>query len=134
MHIIEQAILTKLEQNQTFYRHIFNSLFLLTQHSSVFQTYSETESSWSTARCRRRKSFDRWYYIVIGAMICVSFSSISKATNVFLKHILKLKACDQSIQATKKLFCHVILQNYLCNFLHKFLIKIESKRTRDIKE
>ena len=28
---------------------------------------------------------------------CVSFSSKSKATNVFPKHILKSKACNQSI-------------------------------------
>ena len=35
--------------------------------------------------------------------------------NVFSKHILKSKAHDQSIQAKKKLFCHVILKKYLCN-------------------
>ena len=89
---------------------------------------------WLTARCRRRKSFDTWYNIVICATLCVSFSSNSKTTNVFPKHILKSKACDQSIQARKKLFCHVIVKNYFCNILSKFLIKIESMWRREIKE
>ena len=42
--------------------------------------------------------------IVTYAMLCVSFLSKSKATNVSSKHIPKLKAHDQSIQARKKLF------------------------------
>ena len=74
-------------------------------------------------------------------MLCESFSSKSKATNVspkhtnvFSKHILKSKARDQLIQARKKLSCHVIVNNYLCNVLCKFLIKIESTQRRKIKE
>ena len=106
---------------------------MLTWHSSVFQSYPETESTWSTAKCRLRKSFDTWYYIVICLALCVSFSSKSKAT-VFPKHILKSKAHDKSIQVRKKLFCHVIVKNYLCNVLCKFLIKIESTWRREIKE
>ena len=94
----------------------------------------EIESTWSTAKCRGRKSFDTWYYIVTCATLCVSFSSKSKAINVFPKHILKSKARDQSIQARKKLFCHVIVKNYLCNVSWKFLIKIESTWRREIKE
>ena len=76
----------------------------------------------------------RWYYIVVCAILCLSFSSKSKATNVFPKHILKSKARDQSIQAKKKLFCPVIVKNYLCNVLCKILIKIESTWRREIKE
>ena len=55
-----------------------------------------------------------------------SFSPKSKTTNAFVKYILKLKACGQSIQAKNKLFSHVIVNNYLCNdsFI-EFLIKIE---------
>ena len=113
------------------YRDIFNSVFLLTRHSSVFQIMSR---NWSTAKCRRRKSSDMWDYIVISATLFVSFLSKSKATNVFSKHILKSKACDKSIQARKKLFCHVIIKNYLCNVLRKFLIKFESTWRREIKE
>ena len=67
-------------------------------------------------------------------MLCVSFSSKLKATNVFPKHILKLKACDQSIQAIKKLFCHVIVKNYFCSVSCKFLIKIENTWRCKIKE
>ena len=56
-----------------------------------------------------------WYYIVIFAFLLVCFSSKSEATNVFPKPVLKLKACDQSIQARMKSFCHMIVKNYLCN-------------------
>ena len=49
-----------------------------------------------------------------GAMVCVSFLSKSEAINVFPKHILKSNARDQSIEAKNKLFCHVIVKNYLC--------------------
>ena len=33
---------------------------------------------------------------------------------MFLQNILKSKACGQSIQARKKLFCRMIVKNYLC--------------------
>ena len=72
-------------------------------------------------------------YYVICAMRCVSFWSKSKANNVFPKHILKSKARYQWIRARKKLFCHVILKNYLSNSLCNFLIKIESTWRREIK-
>ena len=49
-----------------------------------------------------------------------------KPTNFFPKHILTLKAHDLSILAKKKLFCHVTVNGYLCNFLCKFLIKMEA--------
>ena len=98
------------------------------------KSYPEIKSLWPTAKCRGRKSFDMWYYIVPCKTLCVSFSSKSKATNTFLKHILKSKARDQSIKSRKKLFCHVIVKNYLCNFLCEFLIKIESIWKREIKE
>ena len=68
------------------------------------KSYPEIESTWPTAKCRGRKSFDTWYYIVTCTMLCVSFSSKLKAINVFPKYILKSKARDQSVQARKKLF------------------------------
>ena len=70
----------------------------------------------------------------ICATLCVSCSSKSKATNVFQKHILKSKARAQSVQAKKKLFCHVIVKNYLCNVLCKILIKTENTWWRETKE
>ena len=88
------------------------------------KSYPEIESTWPTAKCRGRKSFDTWNYIVICATLCVSFSSKSKATNVFPKHILESKARDQSIQASKKLFFYVMVKSYLCNVLCKFLINV----------
>ena len=74
------------------------------------------------------------YYIVTCATLCVNFQSKSKAINVCPKHILKLKACDQSVQARKKLFCYVTIKNNLCNISWNFLIKIESTWRREIKE
>ena len=98
------------------------------------KSYPEIESIWPTTKWKARKSFEMWYYIVTRVSLCVSFSSKSKAINVFPKHILKSKARDQSIQASKRLFCHVIVKNYLCNVSWKFLIKIESTWRREIKE
>ena len=85
------------------------------------------ELNWSTAKCRRRKSSDTWYNIVICATLCVNFSSKSKATNVSPKHILKSNTLDRIIQARKKLFCHVIVKNYLCYVLRK----ISSSQARE---
>ena len=45
---------------------------------------------------------------------------------MFFQNILKSKALDKSIQARKKLFCNVIVKNYLCDGLCKVLIKFES--------
>ena len=68
------------------------------------------------------------------AMFCVSFSSKLKAINVFPKHILKSKTCDQSNRARKKLFCHVIVKNYLCDISWMFSIKTESLWRCEVKE
>ena len=97
------------------------------------KSYPEIESTWPTTKCRGGKSFDILHYIVTYATLCASFSSKSNS-NVFPKHILELKARDQSMQARKKLFCYVIVKNYLCNVFWKFLIKIESAWKREIKE
>ena len=118
---------------------IFTAMFLMQYfclHSILpfSKSYPQIESTWPTAKCRGRKSFDTWYYIVTCVTLCVNFSSKSKAINVFPEHIPKLKARDQSVQARKKLFCHVIIKNYLCNFSWKFLIKSESAWRREIKE
>ena len=98
------------------------------------KSYPEIESTWPTAKCRERKSFETWYHIVTCATLCVSFSSKSKASNIFPKQILKSKALGKSIQATRKLFCHVIIKNCLCNVSWKFLIKIKTTWRREIKE
>ena len=114
---LRQEKVSKVNKSRTkskleFYCHIFNLIFLL-------ESYSEIKSTWSTAKCRWRKSFNTWYYIFIYAMLCLSFSSKSKATKVFPKHILKSKAHNQAIQARMKLFCCVIVNNYLCNIFNQ---------------
>ena len=85
-------------------------------------------------KVQAKKVFWHKYYTVICAMLCVSFSSKFKASNIILKHILKFKAHGQSIQARKKLFFHLIVKNYLSNIFCKFLIKIESTWRCNIKE
>ena len=79
---------TKAEQNQNryFLCHVFNTIFLLTWHFRFSKSYPEIESTWPTAKCRGRKSFDTWYYLVTCAMLCLIFSSKLKAINVFPKH------------------------------------------------
>ena len=67
-------------------------------------------------------------------MFFVCFPSKQKATNVFPKHILKLEACDQLIQARKKLFCCMMVKNYLRNILFKFLINTEGMWRCEINE
>ena len=126
--VFKSAKLTKAKQNknQDFHHYVFNAIFS--------KSYPEIESTWSTAKCSGRKYFDTWYYIVTCAMHCVSFSSKSKAINVFPKHFLNSKAHDQSNQARKKLICCVIVKNYLSNISWKFLINIESTWKCEIKE
>ena len=98
------------------------------------KSHPEIESTWPRAKKRGRKSFGTWYYIVPCATLCVTFASKSKAINAFRKHILNSKTRDQSIKARKKLFCHVIVNNYLCNVSWEFLIKTENTWRREIKE
>ena len=66
------------------------------------ESYAEIDSTWRTAKCRERKSFDTWYYIVICAALCVSFSSKSEVLNVFPKSILKSKARAWPINSSKE--------------------------------
>ena len=118
---------------------IFTAIFLMQYfclHGMLpfSKSYLEIESTWPTAKCRGRKSFDTWCYTVICATLCVSFSLKLEAINVFPKRILESKARDQPIEVSKKLFYHVIVKNYLCNFSWRFLIKIESTWRREIKE
>ena len=54
-------------------------------------------------------------YIIICATRSVCFSSNWKEINVFPKHSLESKASEQSIEARKKLFCRVVVRNYLYN-------------------
>ena len=112
----------------------FMQYFCLHDIPPFSKSYPEIESTWPTAKCRGRKSFDTWYCIVTCATFCVNFSSKSKAINVFPKHNLKSKARDRSNQERKKLICHVIVKNYLSKVSRKFLIKIDSTWRREIKE
>ena len=84
------------------------------------------ENTWSTAKCRGRT----WYYIILHSYLCNAlrkfFLSKSEAINVFPKHIPKSNTRDQSIQARKKLFCHVILKNNLCNVCESFWSKLKA--------
>ena len=114
-------------QNRDFHRHAFDAIFLLTRHSSVFQIIPWNWKHLTNRKWRGRHVILHSYF----ATLCVSFSSKSKAINVFPKHVLKSKARDQSIQASKKLFCHVIVKNYLCNVSWKLKKKWKSRKNYD---
>ena len=103
-------------------------MFRFSNHTLKFKVPDQPQST------GERQYFDTWYYIITCTTLCVSFSSKAKAINVFPKHILKSKARDHSNQTSKKLFCHVIIKNYLSNVSWKFLIKIESTWRREIKD
>ena len=94
------------------------------------KSYTETESTWPTAKCRRRKSFDTWYYIVICATLCVRFSSKSKATNVFPKHS-EIQS-KWSINSSKEEI--VLSRDSKELFVRRFLTKIETTWRCEIKK
>ena len=113
---------------------IFNAIFLLTRHSHDFQIIPW---NWKHLTNRKVQGIKVFGHVILHSYLCNAlcrFSSKSKAINAFPKQILKSKARDQSIQATKKSFCQVIVTNYLCNVLWKLLIKIESTWRHEIKE
>ena len=52
----------------------------------------------------------------------------------FSKTYSEIESIYEIIQARKKLFCHMIVKDYLCNALRKFLVKFESTWRREIKQ
>ena len=118
-------------QNWDFHRHVFKAIFLLTRHSSVFRW------NWKQLTNRNMQGKKVFWHVILHSYFCNAFCKFFikiEATNVFPKHILELKARDQSIQAGKKLFCHVIVNHSLSNFSWKFLIKIENMWKREVKK
>ena len=102
----------------------FDLIFLLTQHSSIFQIIS-----WNLIWNHKVYAQKVFWHVILHNHLCNAlyiFFIKLKGTNVFPKHILKLKAHDQLSQARKKLFCWLIVNDYLCNNLCKFLIKTKS--------
>ena len=90
-------------------------IFLLTHHFSSFQILPLNWKHLINHRMQGKKVF--WHAILHSYLcntLCKFFLSKSKVINVFQKDILKLKARDQSVQARKKHFCQVIVNNYLC--------------------
>ena len=74
--------------------------------------------NWSSAKCRRGKSFDKWYNIFICATLSVNFPSKSKAFDVSPKHILKLNTLDKITQARKKLSSSIAHEGAKSNKKH----------------
>ena len=104
---------------------------MLAEHSSIFWIVYWNWKHLINLKAQAKKVF---WHMILHSYLCndlyICFSSKSKATNVFLQHILKSKAWDQSIQAKTKLFYLVAVRNYLW----KFLIKIESMWRCKVKE
>ena len=116
-------------QNRDFSRHTFNSIFSLTRHSSVFKSYLEIERTWPTTKCRRRNSFDTWYYIVICATLCVSFSS-----KCFSKSYSEIESTWSINPSKEEIVWSHDSKEFFSNVLRKFLIKIEGTCKRENKE
>ena len=107
---------------------IFTAIFLIQNfclHSLVL--FSKSCPKINQLQSAGKESLLAWYYIVICAMHCVSFSS--KSINVFSKQILKLKARNSS---KKIVFSRV--KNYFCNIVCKFLVKFQTMWRHEIKE
>ena len=103
-------------------------MFLLTQHSYIFQIISWNWKHLIKRKIEAKKIF--WHVILHSYLcngLCVFFIKIE--SNCFPKPF-KLQAYDQSIQARKKLFCCMMVNNYL----YKFLINIEGTWTRGVNE
>ena len=100
--------------------------FCLHNILSFSKSYPELESKWPTAKCRGRKSFDTGYYIVTCAMLCISFSSKLKATNVFPKHseiesTWPINSSKEEIalsRDSKELFVQLFMKVFDQNWIH----------------
>ena len=104
------------------------------RHSSVSQIISWNWKHLINHKCRVLTHYILYSYLC--NTLCKLFIKIESNYNDFPKYILKLKAHDKSIEARKKLYCHVTVSNYLCNALWMFLIKIArgGARRGDFKE
>ena len=97
---------------------IFTAIFLI-QYICLHGILPFSKSIESTFIKRKVHAKKVFRHVILHSYLCnvlCRFSSNKIATNVFQKHILKSKARDQPIQARKKLFCHVIVENALQRF------------------
>ena len=102
---------------------------MLTQYSSVVQIILRYWEHLIHCEMQGRKVC---WHLILHSHLCNALCKFY--IKIFPKHILKPKVRDQSIQARKKLFCHVIVQNCVYKLSWKFLTKIESTWRREIKE
>ena len=86
---------------------------MLTRHSPVFQVISW---NWKHLINRKLQAKKVLWHMILHSYFCNTLYN----WNI-------VKAPYQSIQTRKKLLCCVIVKNYLCNVLCKFLIKMEAR-------
>ena len=99
---------------------------MLTRHFSVFQIIPW---NWKHLTNRKMQGKKVFWYVILHIYLCNFLSNYC-----FSKTYSEIKSTWQSIQTRKKLFRHVIVNNYLCSVSRKFLIKIRSTWRREIKE
>ena len=63
-------------QNQDFHYHVLMQYFCLHGILPFSKSYPEIECTWPMEKCRGRKSFDMWYYIVTSYTLCKLFVQI----------------------------------------------------------
>ena len=115
--VFKLTMQTKAEENQNrdFHCHVCNAIFLRTQHSSIFQIIPWNWKHMTNHKVQGKNLLTNDItQLLVQCFVCI------------LHQTLKSKVCDLWIQALKKLFYHMILNNYLCNVLWRFLIKIKS--------
>ena len=108
-------------------------MFLLTQHSFVFQIMSWNWKHLTYCKVQVKKVF--WHLILHSYLcnaLCTFFTKIE--SNLCFSKTYSEIDCTWSINSSKKLFFQMILYNYLYNSLCKFFIKIKSMWRHEIKE
>ena len=116
-------------QNTNFYCHIFNSAFLLTQHSFVFQIINR---NWKhLVNCKVQAKNAVWHRILHSYLfysLCIRFLTKLKSTNIFSKTYFEMEGTFSinSINKEVVLSCDGKYLNTCTMISAKFLIKIES--------
>ena len=93
------------------------------------KSYPKIESTWSTAKCRQRKSYDTWHYIIICAMLHQNWIQLMFfQTYSEIERTWSINSSKEEIDLTRH--SKELLVQHLC----KFLIKIGSTWRCKIKE
>ena len=89
------------------------------------KSYREIESTWSTAKCGGRKSFDMWCYSYLCNALCKFLNEIGN-NKCFSKTYSEIESTWPINSRKKEIVLSRDSKELLCSVSWKFLIKIES--------